>query len=550
MKNAALVSAVLALFGCAPDPLAPPPAPAGAGAALEAALQAAGPSGEVPILVHLPAQSDAASLPRGDRLSHTQLLEQRSLVVRTLKESFAAHGPLAQLLQDRGATGVEPLWIAGAVAARATPTLVRELQRTLGRGRIELDRAVQFAPPRAARGAPVPRWNLAAIHAPELWGRGLRGQGVVVANMDTGVDLLHPALRARWRGGAKSWFDPFGNTRKPYDVIGHGTQAMGILAGGGPAGIAIGVAPHARWIAAKIFDDTGASTVSVIHRAFQWLLDPGGKGHAQDAPDVISVSWDLGAVNGCDLTFAPDLRALRAAGIVVVFAAGNSGPQALSSESPANEGGLLSVGAIDARLAIAPFSSRGPSACTGAIYPDLVAPGVDVQTADVSLRGAPSYAVVSGTSFAAPHVAGVAALLLGAFPHAAPAEVEAALRSSATRLGPGDADNVFGNGLVDAQAAWTALAAAVPIEIATRQLHPAAVGRAFHQMVRASGGVEPLRWSVSWGDLPLGLHLHAATGLLAGHPRRAGDFAFAVQVVGAGGASAEVQLGLRVLRER
>ena len=76
----------------------------------------------------------------------------------------------------------------------------------------------------------TPGWNIAAIQAPELWALGHTGKGVVVATMDTGVDLAHPDLRRKWRGGANSWFDPHGEEAAPYDALGHGTQAMGVIA--------------------------------------------------------------------------------------------------------------------------------------------------------------------------------------------------------------------------------------------------------------------------------------------------------------------------------
>jgi subtilisin family serine protease len=235
---------------------------------------------------------------------------------------------------------------------------------------------------------------------------------------------------------------------------------MGLLAGGDTSGAPIGVAPEATWIAAKIYDDRGTTTVSVVHQAFQWLLDPDGDPSTADAPDVVSLSFGDGVADACDPTFQPDLEALRAAGILAVVAAGTGGPAPGSSMSPANAPGAFSAGAVDRTLAVAGFSSRGPSACTGATFPSLVAPGVDVPTTDVSLAGLPQYTVVSGTSFAAPQVAGAAALLWGALPNPTVDAVEAALRAAAVDLGPAGPDPGFGLGLVDVYGAW--LAAAPP----------------------------------------------------------------------------------------
>ena len=145
------------------------------------------------------------------------------------------------------------------------------------------------------------------------------------------------------------------------------------------------------------------------------VLDPDGNPATADAPHVVNNSWTFSSP-GCNLEFQLDLEALRAAGIVPVFAAGNAGPAAATSRSPANNPGAFAVGAIDDGSLVHAGSSRGPSACTqdGAPYPELVAPGVDVWTSD--LFG--FYASFSGTSLAAPHVTGALALLLGAKPGA------------------------------------------------------------------------------------------------------------------------------------
>ena len=109
--------------------------------------------------------------------------------------------------------------------------------------------------------------------------------------MDTGVDYLHPDLAQRWRGGPNSWYDPNGEHATPYDHTGHGTQVMGIMVGGDAGGASIGVAPGARWISVKIFNDAGYSSISIIHEGFQWLMDPDGNPDTNDAPDVINNSW-------------------------------------------------------------------------------------------------------------------------------------------------------------------------------------------------------------------------------------------------------------------
>ena len=154
-----------------------------------------------------------------------------------------------------------------------------------------------------------------------------------------------------------------------------------------PGGVqAIGVAPGAQWIAVKMFNDAGVASFSDVHLGFQWILDPDGNSTTDDTPDVVNNSWGF-QIPECDPEFQPDIDALRAAGIAVVFAAGNSGPIAQSGLSPANNSGSLAVGAVDETLRIAPDSSRGPSACDGGTFPTVVAPGVNVVTTDLSFGG-------------------------------------------------------------------------------------------------------------------------------------------------------------------
>jgi bacillopeptidase F len=430
------------------------------------------------------------------------------------------------------------LWLVNGVAASVTPAAARQLATLPGVARVELDATVHAPAALPATAAP-PTWNLAAIHAPDVWALGADGSGAVVANMDTGVDLGHSDLASRWRGGAGGWWDPYQHTAKPYDAVGHGTGTMGILVGGS----ALGVAPGARWIAAKIFDDKGNTSLSVIHEGFQWLLAPNGV--AADAPDVINASWGLSWVNLCDDTFQADVDALRAAGIFVVFSAGNSGPDPLTSISPANNLDTFAAGAVDQTNAIASFSSRGAGACNSQIFPDLVAPGVNVETTAISLAGVPQYQFVSGTSFAAPHVAGSAALLAGAFPNATIDELEAALRSTAHDLGTPGPDDDYGYGLLDAAAAYASLAAGNPLRVVTARAGDATRDRAYALPLAGAGGRAPYSWSLAAGSLPDGLTLDAQSGLVSGTPHGPSS-RFTVALTDAAGTRATRTLGIDV----
>jgi bacillopeptidase F len=445
--------------------------------ALERAMAARGTHADTAVILRFTDSLDLQTLAVTDRRKRDNRL------LLALKERAARkRSAIEPLLVANDAQRIKELWIINGLAVTVPAVAVKELARHPDIERIELDSFVRHArsqrtpaprtppnrarPPAPAAAAPPPEppvqttraepgWNLLAIQAPALWALGQSGRGVVVATMDTGVDVRHPDLSRKWRGGTNSWFDPHGEEAAPYDALGHGTQAMGVILGGS----ALGVAPDARWISVRMFDSAGRASMSDIHVAFQWLMDPDGDAATLDAPDIVNASWTLtGRTSGtCYLEFSDDIAVLKSAGVAVVFAAGNDGPAPGTSSSPGDNPGVLSIGAVDADLAIARQSSRGPSACDGGVFPRLVAPGVGVRTADLSHGGVPSYTTVSGSSLAAPHVAGVLALLAAAFPEASVSDLEAALVLAAQDQGEPGADNQYGHGLVNALAAFKRL---------------------------------------------------------------------------------------------
>ncbi|HEY3289033.1 MAG TPA: S8 family serine peptidase, partial [Anaerolineae bacterium] len=256
-------------------------------------------------------------------------------------------------------------------------------------------------------------WGITQIHADQTWSElGINGSGVTVATIDTGVDWQHPALQSNYRGWRinapadhlHNWYDATDEgALYPNDLNGHGTHTMGTLAGQG----GIGVAPGARWMAAKGLNGQGFGYDSWLHAAFQFIIAPGGDPNY--APDVLSNSWS--DTDGSNTTFQDDLNALRAASIFTVFANGNSGPRAGSVNSPASLPNALGIGATDPDDEVAFFSSRGPSPF-GEVRPVLSAPGLNVLSSFPGGR----FAIESGTSMATPHVAGAAALVLSANP--------------------------------------------------------------------------------------------------------------------------------------
>lgn len=394
-------------------------------------------------------QTDLAAIPgRGQGAGQQGLIHALQATSQASQQATAA---LLGVWQTQGqVTRATYFWIFNGLSLTATPAVLQALAARDDVARITPD-AIHIVPEALQTGVEP---NLVLAGAPALWDLGWRGQGVVVASMDSGVDVNHPDLVGRWRGGSNSWYDPSGQHPDiPTDLSGHGTWTMGVMVGGAAGGTAIGMAPDATWIAVKIFDDAGTSSATTIHLGYQWLLDPDGNPATPDAPDIVNNSWSFGTW-GCNLEFELDLEALQAAGIVPVFAAGNYGPNAPSDVSPGNNPAAFAVGAVDNNQQIYAYSSRGPSACDGTIYPEVTAPGVVIRTSEVN----GVYTSATGTSLAAPHVAGALALLRSAFPQADADLLQASLTGAAVDLGAIGADDTFGYGRLDSVAAYNWIA--------------------------------------------------------------------------------------------
>lgn len=262
-------------------------------------------------------------------------------------------------------------------------------------------------------------YGITKIKADQVWAMGYRGQGVVLGGVDTGVQWDHPALKAQYRGWNGSsanhnynWWDPanfcgpWGSA--PCDNNGHGTHTTGTQAGDHPT-YQIGVAPDAQWIHAA---GCCASNESLLS-ALQWMLSPtdmwGKNPNPALRPQAVNNSW--GGPGGSKI-FHDVIANLRAAGVVPVFSAGNSGSACGTLGSPGDNLVAFNVGATDSSDNIASFSSRGSNPFNGLTDPDVTAPGVGVLS---SVPGS-SYASYSGTSMAAPHVTGAIALILSAEP--------------------------------------------------------------------------------------------------------------------------------------
>ncbi len=372
-------------------------------------------------------------------------------------------GAVEQFLSDVAHGEITRFWIVPAYAATVPMNTVQAIAELPGVDLVIPDADLTFDEPIDVKAAPSSAatvYNqLVMMDIPTVWKRGLTGSGRLVCSFDTGVDETHPALAGKWRGNhtdlSSSWFSTINPDTVPYDAAGHGTHTMGIMVGSNGVD-SFGVAPGAEWITAGVIDQGKnlSSTISDILGAFQWALDPDGDPNTtDDVPDVVLNSWGIpnGVFDDCDDTFWAAIDNLEAAGIVTIFAAGNEGPDPKTIRTPADRSttplNSFCVGAVDNGKVIASFSSRGPSSCdTTQIKPEVVAPGVSIWS---SARGG-GYAYMSGTSMAAPFIAGLVALCRQYNPDATVEQIKNAIIAGAEDLGPVGEDNAYGHGFVNA----------------------------------------------------------------------------------------------------
>ncbi|WP_194411306.1 S8 family serine peptidase [Microbacterium cremeum] len=281
------------------------------------------------------------------------------------------------------------------------------------------------------------------IDAPEAWADGHTGAGVTVAVLDTGYDDTHPDLQGRVLDGSKS-FVP--DEEVAWDPNGHGTHVASTIAGTGVAseGTHRGVADGAQLLVGKVLDASGWGQDSWIIEAMEWA------GH--NAPIV---SMSLGSPqpsDGKDVMAEALNRISEETGSLFVVAAGNAG-SAESIGAPGSAEQAFTVGSVDDPSGeLSYFTSQGPLARSGALKPDVMGPGNDVTAArSADSGGEGAYIGMSGTSMATPHVAGAAAILLGANPGFTTAQLKAALASTA--VGGPYTPYQGGTGTIDVDAA-------------------------------------------------------------------------------------------------
>ena len=418
------------------------------------------------------ADAASAGMPAGDRRADARAEAVYHELTTTAQRSQQS---LRKLLDGRK-TGYTAYWIANAVRVTGDRDLADRIAALPEVQQLEPVRSYPLLAPEPAE--PVPpvgddagttavEWNIDDVRAPQVWSEfGTSGDGIVVATIDSGVEFDHPALAASYRGAGTggydhdyNWFDPTGicPAGTPCDNNGHGTHVTGTMTGDDGGDNQTGVAPGARWIAAKGCEVDTCSDASLL-AAGQWVLAPTDTSGANPRPelraDVVNNSWGGGQD---DPWYRQTVDAWIAAGIFPAFAIGNEGPGCGTASSPGDYPQAYAAGNYDADHRIAARSSRGASLVDGSVKPNIAAPGTAVRS---SVPGG-GYAAYSGTSMASPHVAATVALAWSAAPtlHGDIAATRSLLDGTAIDTddtscgGTAANNNNFGEGRLDAYAA-------------------------------------------------------------------------------------------------
>jgi subtilisin family serine protease len=365
-------------------------------------------------------------------------------VYNTLSQHAAlTQSGIRNLLNSKGVT-YQSFWVVNMIVANADRALVETLAARPDVARVDSNRSTRWIEdPSIANFGVTPsnpavvEWGVQDVNAPQVWAMGFTGQGIVIGNEDTGMRWTHNALKPHYRGwnGVTAdhnynWWDAIHtgggvcgpNNQAPCDDSGHGTHTTGTTSGDDGAGNQVGVAPGAKWIGCRNMDQ-GNGMPSTYTECFQFFIAPtdlnGQNPNPALRPHVINDSWICPTSEGC--TTGDELRIIventQAAGIFVEASAGNSGSACSTvNDPPAIYEASFSTGAIDITNTLAGFSSRGPVIRDGSnrLKPNISAPGVNVRSS--YFTSDTTYANLSGTSMAGPHVVGVVALLWSARP--------------------------------------------------------------------------------------------------------------------------------------
>jgi subtilisin family serine protease len=406
-----------------------------------------------------------------------------------LNKSQTTQGPILQWLRDR-AIKHQSFYVVNAILVKGTRQVADALAARPDVARVEGNPLIHNDLPQPGpveisqpKTPATIEPGITYTHAPQVWALGFTGQNIVIASADTGQRWTHNALKPHYRGwdGTTAdhdynWHDsihdsvsnPCGNDSPfPCDDFFHGSHTTGTAIGDDGMGNQIGMAPGAKWIGCRNMD-VGNGTPARYIECMEFFLAPypigGGQGDPTKAPDITINSWSCPTSEGCSAdTLQAAVEAQAAAGIMMVAAAQNSGPNCSTvTDPPGIYAAAYSIGALTTGTdTIAGFSSRGPITVdqSNRIKPDISAPGTGTRSCSNTADNA--YTTASGTSMATPHISGAMALLWCALPsmrHQITASRDAlnnaAVHIDSTLCGDaGPPNNVYGWGRVDIFAA-------------------------------------------------------------------------------------------------
>ncbi len=420
---------------------------------------AASPTGEATFLAFFGSRPDlSAETAMTDRAAR-KMAVARALKANADRSQAGALARLAQLKAQGLVSRYQAFFVGNVISVTGREGAVSALAQTAGVARIEAEGEINIlgwmvgpaSRPNLGPGVDAAQSNIKQVKAQKAWQLGFRGQGIIVASMDTGVRYTHEALRGNYKCGvggphANCWLDAISGVLTPYDDNQHGTHTTGTMAGR----LGIGVAKKAKWIACKFLNSGGSGSFTDAFECANWFLTMALNNDTLIfTPDVINNSWSCG--RACTV-FNPSVEDWLAAGIIPQFAIGNAGPSCSTSHGPGEYTNSFAAGAVDSGDVIASFSSRGPADASngGTIKPDVSAPGVSIRSS--SNGSDTSYSFLSGTSMASPHVAGAAAVVLSKNGGLTPAMVRSIIEGSADSIsnltcgGSASDNNVYGHG--------------------------------------------------------------------------------------------------------
>lgn len=382
---------------------------------------------------------------------------------------------------------VKSHWLVNSINCKATRDVINMLSNHPDVARIDYNESHQVVGELKGEKVEATRkqveTHVSRVYADKVWDMGYTGKGVVVAVLDTGTNFDHTDINSEnlWDGGSEYPYHGYNliePNMMPYDDNGHGSHCAGIICGTGVSGSATGVAPGATLMTVKVADATGWTTMEYFTSGIEFAVENGA--------DVLSISigWQDPTVSE-STTFRHIFDNTLELGILSSIAAGNDGdeiffypvpkninapgncpPAWIHPDQVANAGGVsgvISVGSVNENNGVSEFSSRGPvtwqdtewadypyNPGIGLIRPDISAPGDNVVS--LSHTAYNGYIALSGTSMAAPCVAGVVALMLEKNPDLTPSDLCRIIETTATKLS-NTKSNETGSGLVNALAA-------------------------------------------------------------------------------------------------